>query len=383
MDLTSIIKDGSIIESLENYAIADQLAGSEEVTDEPQDRGKIFSDYNFWRGVTRTPEDYWNRAFQFDHFAFSDWVPRIPGLGFTSSAKIISHQLRNAVPLTFDRRIYRPSDKSGFVMSGVGSLKLPPDYDGYRLTCITSSRSCSRGIPLLISPEVDSYHRLKNGDRLESVQGIWQKMTTDWVKHFAVTEQLPRGYIVVKHPDQLKKAGSLSEFYCDPCSIMEYEQDDILKWDYVFCNVPTSEKKQKQEIQAFFKNYQQTNGFHGKYLINPDVGEPLFDTVYHTPADLKTDYAQAQLALMKERMNKTAVESLNIDQLTAKIAASYNDPYSLRVFARKCGINAGLVAEDAPVKMAVQIVYLAITNNLLLELTQRLLIEQTNHYDLE
>ncbi len=371
------------MESLENYAKADQLVGSGVVDAEPQIEQRFHSSSQFWRRVINAPENYWNRSLQFYKFAFSDWVPRVPGLGFTRGARIISRQLSNTTPLNIDRRIYRPNDKSGFVLSGAGSLKLPPDYDGYSLACITSSSISSEGIPLLISPEVASHHHFKNGDLLKSVQGVWQKMTIDWVKHFAITDLLPRGYLVVRHPNQVKKANRFSDLYYDPCSIMEYEQDDTLKWDYVFCNVPVSGKNQQKGIQDFFEDYRTMEGIHGKYLINPDVGEPLFDTVYQTPADLKSDYARAQLALIKERMNQTAVENLRVDQLTAKIAAAYQDPYSLRVFAQKCGINMGLIIEDAPVKMAVQIVHLSITSNLLLELTQRLLIEQSDIYELE
>jgi hypothetical protein len=159
---------------------------------------------------------------------------------------------------------------------------------------------------------------------------------------------------------------------------MEYEQDGILKWDYVFCNVPIHDKNPQKDIQDFFKDYQAIDGIRGRYLINPDVAEPLFETVYQTPSDLRTDYARAQLALIKERMNETAVAGLKIDDLTSKISASYQDPLSIRIFAQKCGINAGLITEEAPVKMAIQIVHIAIASGLLLEVFQRLLIEQSN-----
>ena len=364
------------MESLENYAVADQLMSSEDAAGDVRQEHVIHHDYQFWHQIINAPDSYWNKQFLFTNFAFSEWVPRVPGLGFTDGAKIISRQLRNAIPLIPQRLIYSPSDKSGFVMSGVGSLKLPPDYNGYRLTCITSSSSSSKGIPILISPEVSEHHDLKNGDLLKSISGVWQKMTIDWVKHFAITELLPRGYLVVKHPNQIKKANDFSDFYYDPCSIMEYEEEGILKWDYVFCNVPVKGEMQQKGIQDFFSDYRSIKNIHGRYLINPDVGEPLFETVYNTPADLKTDYAQAQLALIKERMNQSAVEGLSIDKLTAQIAAAYQDPFSLRVFAQKCNINAGLIPEDSPVKMAVQIVHLGINSNLLLELVQRLLIEQ-------
>ena len=376
MKLTEIIKNGSIMESLENYAIADQFNESEtEETTKPA-KEPVYDDRRFWRNVIAEPEKFWNMQLLFSNFAFSDWVPRVPGLGFTRAAKIISYQLRNVEPLNYEQRIYRPSDKSGFVMSGTGSLKLPPDYAGYQLTCITSSGSSSQGVPVLVSPEVMAYHQLKNGDLLTSIHGTWQKMTIDWAQHFAITDGLPRGYLVVRRPDQLKKGYQMVNFYYDPYSIMEYEQHGILKWDYVFCNVEVIGEKQQQSIQTFFNNYRQIEGINGRYLTNPDVGEPLFETQYNSPAELKTAYARAQLDFINERMNGTAIEGLKIDELTAKVAAAYGDPFSLRVLSEKCGINASLIAEDIPLKMAIQLVHQAITSKKLLELMQRLLIEQ-------
>jgi hypothetical protein len=229
---------------------------------------------------------------------------------------------------------------------------------------------------MLLSPEVITHYRLTNGDLLESVQGIWQKMTTEWAQNFAITDGLPRGYLVVRHPDLLKKANKKTDFYYDPFSIMEYEEQNILKWDYVFCNVAISEKNQQRGIKDFFNDYRHVEGINGRYLTNPDIGEPLFETLYNSPSELKTPYARAQLDLINERMNKTAIDGLNIDELTSKIASGYKDAFSIRVFAEKCGINAGLITEDAPVKMAVQVVHQAITSNKLLEVMQRLLIEQ-------
>jgi len=360
------------MESLDNYAVADQLEAIPTDIAGIAIYGPYYDDFQFWRRVIRQPAAFWNKKLTFIEVSYSEWVPRIPGLGYTEAARIISRDLQNAVPLNLDRLIYRPSDKSGFVMSGVGSLKLPPDYDGYRLCSITTSRTCSKGVPVLIAPEVAAYHKLSNGDCLASITGVWQQMTTEWTKQFAITENLPRGYLVVRHPDELKKEKGIAQFYYDPFSVMEYEQDGILKWDYVFCNVPVDQPGQQKGIQDFFNDYRHLDGLNGKYLLNPDVGEPLFETAYNSPAD----YARAQLALMKERMNKTAIAGLNIDQVTAKIAVGYQDAFSLRVFAQKCGINAGQLSDDAPVKMAAQIVNLAIEANLLLELLQRFTIEQ-------
>jgi len=378
MKISEIIKNSSIMESLENYTIADQFGGNEIEEPSAALEEPIYSNRRFWSMVISKPENFWNKQLVFADFAFSEWVPRIPGLGFTIAAEVISNQLRNAKSLSYNRLIYGPSDKSGFVMSGMGSLKLPPDYAGYQLTCITSSSSSSQGIPLLMSPEVIAYHQLKNGDLLKSVYGTWQKMTIDWSQHFAVTDGLPRGYLIVRHPDQLKKVGKKAHFHYDPYSIMEYEQKGILKWDYVFCNVPVHGEKQKMGIQDFFQDYRHIEGINGRYLTNPDIGEPLFETLYSSPMELKTPYARAQLNIINERMNKTAIEGLNIDELTAKVATAYSDPFSLRVLAEKCGVNPGLIAEDVPVKMAVQLVNQAITSKKLLELMQRLLIEQPN-----
>ncbi len=376
MKIEEVVKNSSVLESIENYALVGDQVEAETTSELPKTEVAFWNNGHFWDEILFSTQEYWNKEMTFSDFVFSEWVPRVPGLGFTLEARNISRQLRFAEPLERRNRIYRPSDKSRFVSSGVGSLKLPPDYMGYSICAITSNQQSCQGIPILISPEVREYHKLSSGDEIVAITGIWQKMSIDWVKHFALTEKLPRGYLLVNHPNQIKKSGRKLDLIYDPCSIMEYTQDDIFKWDYVFCSVSITDKKQTQNIKDFFDDYKVMGDMNGKYLINPDIAEPIFDTIYVTPNDLKSNYAISQMALMKERMVKRVVDGLEMDELTKMISNAYQDSNSLRVFSQRVGIAGKLIEEESPLKMAIQLVYLAIQSNKILELIQRFTIEQ-------
>jgi len=376
MKIEEVVKNSSVLESIENYALVSDNIETEATSETEKTEIVFWNNDHFWDEILFSNQIYWNKEITFSDFTFSEWVPRVPGLGFTQEARNIRRQLRFAEPIERRNRLYRPSDKSRFVSSGIGSLKLPPDYLGYSICAITSNQQSCQGIPILINPEVINFHKLSSGDKIDSVTGIWQKMSIEWVKHFALTEKLPRGYLLITHPDQIKKSGNKSDLIYDPCSIMEYTQDEIFKWDYVFCSISITDRKQTQNIKDFFDEYRIMGGVEGKYLINPDIAEPIFETVYVTPNDLKSNYAIAQMALMKERMVKRVIDGFEIDELTKMISNSYQDSNSLRIFAQKVGIASKFIEEESPLKMAIQLVYLAVQSNKILELIQRFTIEQ-------
>ncbi|GAB2690462.1 hypothetical protein GCM10027037_11870 [Mucilaginibacter koreensis] len=381
MKFVDLIKKANILETIENYSLLDK-GDSERDNNEIAGELLVRSGASFWRRIVDNPNLYWGKKLKFIDFAFSEWVPRVPGLGFTIQAERISRYLSHAKPISRDQHLfYAPFDKSGFVMSGAGSVKLPPDHLGYTICAITSSMKSCEGIPVLISPEVVEHHRLKNGVLLDEINATWQKMSVEWTKSFAATENLPRGYLRINNINQIKKSGFESDLYYDPYSIMEYMQDAIFKWDYVFCNVSNYEKNPKLAIKKFFDSYRKIDGINGKYLINPDIAEPLFETEYVTPSDLRSNYAKSQFALLKERLNKTSIEGMEIDKFTNFVSQRYQDAFSIKVLAAKSGLQSNLIEDDSPLKMCIQLVHLAIQDSKLIPLFERVCSENNSLYN--
>ena len=88
MGLKELYKGTKLIETIENYALAEEVNSLNENIS--NDENFWFSnDEEFWRNVITDPTKYWNQKIDLYDFVVSDWVARVPGLYWTSSSEQI------------------------------------------------------------------------------------------------------------------------------------------------------------------------------------------------------------------------------------------------------------------------------------------------------
>src|SRR5690349_1978720 len=87
MGLQELFKGARLIETIENYSIADKKSSIQDVDDKI---GCIdfFIDQDFWKKVINEPEKYWGQRLNLHRFVVSDWIARIPGLYWTRSSQV-------------------------------------------------------------------------------------------------------------------------------------------------------------------------------------------------------------------------------------------------------------------------------------------------------
>ncbi|AIM37577.1 hypothetical protein KO02_13435 [Sphingobacterium sp. ML3W] len=79
MTLQSLLKGTKIIETLENYAIAETIEST--FIDTSEERSYMyFDESDFWNDVLGDRDKYWNSKVDLYNFVVSDWVARVPGL---------------------------------------------------------------------------------------------------------------------------------------------------------------------------------------------------------------------------------------------------------------------------------------------------------------
>ena len=92
MELSNVFKATKIVETIENYSIAEN---NKFTYSEPKNINHddwFYEDEQFWHEVILNPEKYWNKKVNLYAFTICDWVARIPGLYWaTYSAALRKH----------------------------------------------------------------------------------------------------------------------------------------------------------------------------------------------------------------------------------------------------------------------------------------------------
>ncbi len=321
MGLTQVYHDTHILEAAINYTKADEPLGEHNADTLPDHANQeyIYDDQGFWNYIFDHPDTHWNKSFQTtSRLTLSEWVPRIPGMFWHPSSKAFQEfadqkfqKIHGIIP------VYTPEGKSGKVMGGTGTLKLAPDAQGRRLVSLSGSKNASVGIPVLIYPEVWDFHHLKEGTQ---VQGsfVWKKMEQQWVQYFMSSKSLIRGYMEIKLPDLLSVEGE-SAIMVHPFSIMEYEKEGNRLYDFMFFTM--HQTTDRGQMSDFLIQYAEKNG-HGRYLLECDVSNPLFNGVYADPADFKVN-GQEHLEFMDRRMKDALAGNDLQEQLYAALGKYY------------------------------------------------------------
>jgi hypothetical protein len=355
------------LEALENYARADgplveevgNVAGSsaEPVWIEPDGGGyaqKRF-DERFWSLVSADPDRWWGQTFRLSMVGLSEWVARVPGLFWSTSAKGMRALAKGSVEHRSDRWVtYKPIGKSAIVLGGIGTIKFPPNENGCRLVTLSGGHNASSGIPALVFPEVWEYPELR-GEQLNHLQEgdiitvkvQWQPMAWGWAQRFPSVRGIPRGYLVLRNPENIHvdryMRSTPTEFH--PCTVMEYESGDTKLWDFVYATVDTRVDGYRAKVENFFTSYKDRHERRGRYLFSADISNPMWEADHDSPASLRlTSQGKTQLKLLEERVRRYTYRGRTVEEILQLLAQNYSQE-ALRRLATYINIPWGQVNE--------------------------------------
>lgn len=375
MSLKELYKGTKLIETVENYALAEEVNSIKE--DILNDECFWFSnDEEFWRNIIANPIKFWNQKIDLYNFVVSDWIARIPGLYWTPSSEQIRQHKNEDVALQSKQWIeFHPPGKSKKVMGGLGTLLLPPTNEGKVLLSVSAGCNASTGIPLLCFPEVYDQLKIKQGDCVIIKGAKWQPMDMYWASNFASTKDIPRGYLVIDSVDKIQVLERNYPVAFHPFSLMEYEYQDSLFYDFVYVTVDNKVKNVDSEIELFFKEYAKKEGRNGEYLLNPNIVNPIFPSRYFSPTELRQASEKAKLNLLYERIRGAYFKEQSIEQLMIKLSQNYQSSVSVKTLAKNIGVNVSLLVEDSAVNMSSQLIDLCIKKEMVENLIDRLTVD--------
>lgn len=375
MSLTELYKGTKLIETIENYALADDVNLLNENIPNCENF-YFYTDEEFWKNIIANPNKYWNQKIDLFNFVISDWVARVPGLYWTPSSEKIRHHNKEDIALQSKQWIeFHPPGKSKKVMGGVGTLLLPPTDEGKVLLSISATCNASTGIPFLCFPEVYVHLKIKQGDCVIIRGAKWQPMDIYWASKFASTKDIPRGYLVIDSIDKIQILERNYPIVYHPFSLMEYEYQDSLFYDFVYLTADNKVPNINTEIARFFKEYANKEGRNGEYLLNPNIVNPIFPSRYLSPTELTQASEKAKVNLLYERIRGAYFKEQSIEQLIIKLPQYYQSSVAVRTLAKNIGVNVSILVEDSAVNMSSQLIDLCIKKELIENLVDRVTVD--------
>ncbi|CAA2105435.1 hypothetical protein MBUL_03191 [Methylobacterium bullatum] len=282
----------------------------------------------------------------------SEWIARIPGLFWLQGAD----KLRRINPALIERksrgwRTYKPRGKSGKVLGGIGTVRLPQAEDGYRLVTMSAGHNASSGAPVLVAPEVWEHHRLREGSVIVNGSARWRDMPQKWAALFPVVSDIPRGCLVLDKVDDVDGVEQGAPVQIHPFSIMEYWQDNVQLHDFVYATADSADSDFRCGISRFFEDYRHDRGREGSYLTSADIANPMWDALFANPEDMRFRKA-AQLRLIERRVAEAARGEDVVDALL-RMLSNVQEATVLKRLSEKSGIpwrrwsQGGSIAEEA------------------------------------
>jgi hypothetical protein len=379
--LISPYKQVRVSETIENYAVSD----NHKTDTSPSKDGQPFllwSEEEFWHSVLYKPENFWNTKVTLDNgFVLTEWVARVPGLYWQNGSAAMRAVTQTAVETIGNQwNVLRPVSKSMIVMGGVGTLKLPPNEDGYRLVTLTATGDASAGIPTLISESIWQKYSLHEGIELKGT-GVWKEMPMSWSKNFPSTAKLPRGCLYFNEDSNIQVLSENQGYLFHPFSVMEYTTDSGIFHDFVFVSVTSEQQNYRQAIKDFFGYYRTANNRVGKYILNIDVSQPILDDVlYNTPQELlKTDdFAQSQLDILLARVRgDTFKNDKTIEDINKALLQNFGgDTEGLKRIGEDIGIPAWeWFKNESAAKLSIKLLDLCLEKNKMEALLEALVMD--------
>ncbi|MDP1880831.1 MAG: hypothetical protein Q8K60_07815 [Parachlamydiaceae bacterium] len=382
MSLLNAHKGTKIIETLENYSIAGNSQHTIKRGRPSKSNNFFYDDQQFWRAIIGNSNHYWNKEIELYSFVLSDWVARVPGLYWADhSESIRRHNEEDIAVKSKDWEEFHPPGKSRKVLGGIGTILLPPDDAGKRLMMASSTCNASLGIPLLIFPEVIDYLSLKQGDVVNIKKARWQPINASWAQRFASTKDIPRGYLVIDKIDKIRVIKKDIPMLYHPFSIMEYQSKDALLYDFVFLTIDSKVTDGRKQIENFFEYYAKKDNRNGKYLLNTNMIEPMFDAQFMSPSEMHQPSQKAQLELIHKRIKQVNFDKTTLDKLIRVLPKHYDNTIALRRLAKSISISTSILQENNAASMSAQLINYCMDNNKIEELTDRMIVEYPNIFE--
>jgi hypothetical protein len=353
--LTRVFTATQIGETIADYPLADQpLNESERENARTRDIEDAFEDDRsfWWHLMSHEPSKRRTRVFRIDGAALCEWIARVPGLFWVPGSQL----MRRIKPALIEEKTrnwitYQPLGKSQKVMGGIGTLKLPPAADGYRLMTLTTTLNASAGIPALVSPEIWEAGWCGEGS-VTSATAKWQPMIETWAAQFPSVKGIPRGHLVLNQRSQVRVYGQEAPVQIHPFSIMQYWSGSAQLLDYVYASVDTAEPSFRSKLTEFFEDYRAAADRDGEYLLAADVSDPMWDAWFSSPAELRDSRRAPQLRLIEARVRDSVAGQDVVDALVRVLSES-DDVKDLRRLSKDAGIEfqrwsaGGTVAEES------------------------------------
>jgi len=385
MELKEAYKATKIVESLENFTVARDNVIVKTNEHEIDLRNPLYQDHAdqaFWDFMLKAPESYWGKPFTLYDATLSDWIPRVPGLFFAKGSKAFRDTSKDYVALKSKKWTeFHPPGKSGKVLGGIGTFVLPQDSLGNRMMSVSHSCNSSTGIPVLISQDVWENKLLKPGNTLHIYNAKWEKLSIEWSQRFPSIKGIPRGCLVLTDINQKinKQSENIYPLEFHPFTIMEYESHNSLLYDYVYITVDTLEENYRAKMEDFFESYRNKDGRNGKYLIQIDMNNPLFDAIYNTPQELlkQNQYGESQLKLITTRLKNTYFGKNTITDLIDIICKHYILQEDLAALCIQANINFARIAGNTIAEKATVLLDYCIEKDTVEELIDAIAIQHS------
>ena len=348
-------KATTILETLSNYVVADQFAETPVAAIE---KHFAFSqEEDFWKAVFGRPALDWNVTVDLKGMTLSTWVPRVPGLYHTPNARVFRESEKDDIEYISGRWTHqKPNAKSAAVLGGIGTLNLLPDAAGNRLVCLTSSGNTSAGIPVIISDPIWQKYSLSDGQQMDLQGARWRPLQQEWEQRFPYIAGIPRAALyfdddtVVTLFNDFRTGGTTTH----PFSILEYEVEDAVFYDYVYC---AAHRHRGDYIDdhpgGFFGEYSSNNNRYGRYLIAADPTEPWFNAEFASGAELlRADAAgRTLLHVVEERVRKNYFSGYLLEEIIRLLSTHYPSAGELIRIGQYASISPARLPADKPAKM--------------------------------
>lgn len=311
-----------VLETSENYALADAPLVTPPESPATGEVAPLDEDRRFWEIVFRFKDEVWGATVGVGMgVAVSEWVARVPGLFWRPGAQAFRQYEQERYTLVRGWHVYEPRLKSAKVMGGVGTMRLPMADNGARLISLCTGLNASAGVPALVSADV--WDKIASqgpyeGRVIRFEQGArWMRMASAWAANFQTTRDLPRGYVVLNDPDAVEVLDDVAPVLIHPFTVMEYREGAKELFDFVYASADTSNRDYRAALEQFFGWYAGDAGRFGRYLLAGDMLNPMWDAQFDTPADLRRSdpAAGSQLELLEERVRRSMLADDAVDDV--------------------------------------------------------------------
>lgn len=330
--LRPLVREAQAIEALGNYQDADLALRPEDWGGVTESTGSnsigLDDDGKFWHQL------FWHHAHEkalhgirvrFYRAVFSEWVARIPGLFWREGSERLRAAAEAKVEYESKRwKTYKPQGKSLLVSGGVGTVRLPPSESGYRLASLSASYNASTGVPLLVSD--DQWYALRLGEGVVGKGRATLRMIPGtWAREFPSICGLPKACLTFsKEDDGVFDLCSGAPVQVHPFTVMEYTDGNVALLDFVFACADSTSRGFRKRIERFFGHYCTERGRNGSYLVAADVSDPLWDSVFQSPAEMRGAKA-AELALIEHRVREALAGKDQIETVLRDLARRETD----------------------------------------------------------